>query len=202
MGKRVGPRLRESRLLAPSAAVGEFTQPRAHSFAHLCTLVVKRIEKCLICNMTCEFSRCLPNKETCSHVTSFPFRHPVRELTPLLPTKMISGGRDAILISISKCARNFVTRVLSRRGPNSDNHAGFQWGDRERRGLFVWAYSLLWGYPYHESDQQQRKEVKLPFSTVEFGSAHIILICNAEEDELSNGTSLSILGAQLSAATK
>ena len=33
LGKRVVPRLRESRLLAPSGRGREFTQPRDHSFA-------------------------------------------------------------------------------------------------------------------------------------------------------------------------
>ena len=35
VGERVGPRLGESRVLTPSGHVGEFTQPRAHSFAQL-----------------------------------------------------------------------------------------------------------------------------------------------------------------------
>ena len=37
LGKRVGPGLRESRLLTPSGHGGEFTQPRGHSFAQPCT---------------------------------------------------------------------------------------------------------------------------------------------------------------------
>ena len=35
----VGPRLRESRLLAPSGSGGEFTQPRAHLLADPCRRV-------------------------------------------------------------------------------------------------------------------------------------------------------------------
>ena len=37
MGHKVGPRLRESRLLAPSGSGHEFTQPRAHLKAQLCS---------------------------------------------------------------------------------------------------------------------------------------------------------------------
>ena len=36
LGERVGPRLRESRLPTPSGRGGEFTQPRARSFAQPC----------------------------------------------------------------------------------------------------------------------------------------------------------------------
>ena len=36
IGQKVGPRLRESRLLAPSGRGGEFTQPREHLLADPC----------------------------------------------------------------------------------------------------------------------------------------------------------------------
>ena len=41
MGYKVGPRLRESCLLAPSSRGREFTQPRVHFIAQLCTLLAK-----------------------------------------------------------------------------------------------------------------------------------------------------------------
>ena len=41
LGKRVGPRLRESRPGTPSNRGGEFPQPRAHSLAQLCTFVIQ-----------------------------------------------------------------------------------------------------------------------------------------------------------------
>ena len=39
MGYEVGPRLRESRLLAPSGCQRQFTQPRAPLMAQFCTVM-------------------------------------------------------------------------------------------------------------------------------------------------------------------
>ena len=45
LGERVGPRLGESHLLTPSGRGGDFTQPRAHSYAQLCTFSTSLIEE-------------------------------------------------------------------------------------------------------------------------------------------------------------
>ena len=39
MHERAGPKLRESRFSTPSGRRGKSMQPRAHSFAHLCTFI-------------------------------------------------------------------------------------------------------------------------------------------------------------------
>ena len=44
LGKRMGPRLRESRLLAPSGRQREFTQPSLRLFLHICTNLAPRPE--------------------------------------------------------------------------------------------------------------------------------------------------------------